>query len=399
MTMKYTLSSSGWGNDEIKAINSVIESDRYTMGGQVLRFETEIAKFHNCKHAIMVNSGSSANLVATTALTIKKQGYKDKLFRKRGVVVAPAVSWSTTYFPLAQLGYEILLLDVDSTFNISIDALKLIAKNENIVGLVGVNLLGVPADQNAIINFCQNNDIFYIEDNCESFGAKLDGKLCGTFGDVGTLSFFYSHHLQTMEGGMLLTDCDEIASIARSVRAHGWTRDGDYSNVLNGFDYDECDELFKFIFPGYCLRPLEFSGAVGSVQLQRWNKQLENRLKNYGYFHSLATSKEYLSIQGTRGSPSWFGFACLFKLANKVERKKLYLFLKSRGIESRPIVAGNFATQPVMRMLDIQINGNLEMSNQINDKGLFFGNDQRDLKSEIDYLFDVCDEYFRSSKI
>lgn len=394
--MQYALSSNSWDSEEIKAINSVIKSERFTMGSQVNAFENKIAKFHDIKHAIMLNSGSSANLVATTALTIKREGFKRKFFRNRGVVIAPAVSWSTTYFPLSQLGYKIILIDVDDTFNVSVDALKALSKNNNIVGLIGVNLLGVPADQSEIINFCRENKIFYIEDNCESFGASLEEKLCGTFGDVGTLSFFYSHHLQTMEGGMLLTDCDEVANIARSIRAHGWTRDGNYKDMLDGFNYDKCDELFRFVLPGYCLRPLEFSGAVGSVQLQKWQNQYKQRISNYKCFESLATSRKYLKIQKARGKPSWFGFACLFKLNSKEEREKLYLYLKSKEIESRPIVAGNFAKQPVIRMLNVEINGELKMSNQINNKGLFFGNDQRDLSKQINYLFENLDDYFKN---
>jgi CDP-6-deoxy-D-xylo-4-hexulose-3-dehydrase len=396
--MKYSLSSSGWDSNEIEAINHVIKSDRFTMGKQVQKFEKKIAEFHNCKHAVMLNSGSSANLVAATAITLKKQSYKDKFFKERGVVLAPAVSWSTTYFPLAQLGYKILLIDVDSSFNIDVSILKSVSQKYKLVGLISVNLLGVSANQEEILSFCKENNIFYIEDNCESFGAKLNEKFCGTFGDVGTLSFFYSHHLQTMEGGMLLTNCDEIANISKSVRAHGWTRDGDYSKIMTGFDYDECDELFKFILPGYCLRPLEFSGAIGCVQLQKWENQKKQRLANYEIFKSFAASRNYLEIQHSRGDPTWFGFACIFNSLDRNDRKELYLYLKSKEIESRPIVAGNFARQPVVQMLNIKIEGELKTADKLNDKGLFFGNDQRDLENQIKYLFKNLDDYF-SKKI
>lgn len=392
--MKYSLSDSGWDNAEIKAINSVIRSDRFTMGDRVKKFEREVSKFHNCKHAVMTNSGSSANLIASTALTIKKQGYKKNFFKSRGLVVAPAVSWSTTYFPFSQLGYKILLLDVDKTFNISIDKLKTLAQKENVTGLIGVNLLGVPAENEELRNFCDDKNIFYFEDNCESFGASLNNRFCGTFGDAGTLSFFYSHHLQTMEGGMVITNCDEIANISRSLRSHGWTRDGNYEKLMKGFQYDDCDELFKFVLPGYCVRPLEFSGAIGSVQLKKWAKQLNRRIKNYEIFKSIALSKKYLQIQDSRGNPSWFGFGCIFHFENRKQRSKLFNYLKSKKIESRPIVAGNFATQPVTQMLDLKAYGKLKMSDKINDFGLFFGNDGRDLSGEIEYLFYNLDNYF-----
>lgn len=390
-SLKYQLSSNSWGADEHAAINRVLDSGNLTMGQEVASFEVSLAKFHSVKHAIMVNSGSSANLVATTALTFSRE-FPNINKCRRGTVIAPAVSWSTTYFPLLQLGYSILLIDVDDTFNLDTNLVKTALAEHDISGIISVNLLGVPADNTAIREICDSHRLFFIEDNCESFGASLRDNLCGSFGDAGTLSFFYSHHLQTMEGGAILTNCDDIARYARSIRAHGWIRDGDYPEFFTNSQYDEFDRLFKFILPGYCVRPIEFSGAAGKVQLLKWPVQYNYRLSNYEHFITHAAQRKYLTTQSSRGTPSWFGFGCLFDICRD-ERLDLWRHLKSKNIESRPIVAGNFFRQPVTKYCNIKAFGELKVADRIDGSGMFFGNDGIDLRDQIDHLFNTLDAY------
>ena len=174
---------------------------------------------------------------------------------------------------------------------------------------------------------CKDNNLFLFEDNCESFGATLSQRMCGSFGDVGTLSFFFSHHLQTMEGGMVLTNCYDTANYARSLRAHGWIRDGSYEDLMQEDDVDEFDRLFKFVLPGYCIRPLEMSGAVGQVQLKKWDSQCKYRQDNAAYFHDKASGVPYLKCQQSIGKQTWFGFGCIFNI-DRVERLRLFKYLK-----------------------------------------------------------------------
>lgn len=390
--IKYQLASNSWNIEEHDAIKKVLLSEKLTMGSEVKKFEDQISEFHGVKHAIMVNSGSSANLIGASAMTyVRAKNFKP--IAKRGVVIAPAVSWSTTYFPFIQLGYEIVLVDVDENFNISIAELEKYL-DDRCVGIISVNLLGVSADNEKLQKICKERNLFLFEDNCESFGAKLSDKVCGSFGDVGTLSFFFSHHLQTMEGGMILTDCDNIANYARSLRAHGWVRDGNYDALIAESEMDEFDSLFKFILPGYCVRPLEMSGAVGQVQLKKWDQQCYHRQANAELFQARAKNASYLTWQKSIGSPTWFGFGCIFNDIDKNKRLDLFKYLKSVGIESRPIVAGNFANQPVCKSLGIVSAGDLKQANRIDNSGMFFGNDGIELSNQIDYLFDKLDTFF-----
>ena len=214
----YSLASSNWDKEEILAIKNVIKSDRYTMGGEVLKFEKKISKFYNVNHAIMFNSGSSANLIMIASL------FEMGLVKKGDEVIVPAVSWSTTYFPLYQYGLKLVFVDTNRFGIIEIEnVIKAISKKTRII--FNVNLLGFPSKLDVLKKIADKNKIILLEDNCESFGSVYNNKKAGTFGLMGSLSFFYSHHITTMEGGMILTNNLKISEYAKSLRAHGWLRD------------------------------------------------------------------------------------------------------------------------------------------------------------------------------
>jgi dTDP-4-amino-4,6-dideoxygalactose transaminase len=385
---KYSLAFNSWDDKEIDAINRVVSTNQFTMGPSVKEFEKKLANFHGVKHCIMTNSGSSANLVATYAVTFKKFGF-DLLAPNKGTVIVPTVSWSTTYFPLMQLGYKLKFIDVDKTYNIDVDKLKL-SIDADTVGVFSVNLLGVSAENEKIRHICDERGLFFLEDNCESFGAKLGSKMCGTFGDAGTLSFFFSHHLQTMEGGAILTDCDDIERYSRSLRAHGWTRDGTYPDLIDKNFDTPFDKNFQFILPGFCVRPIEISGEVGLEQLRKWPAQERQRKLNYDCFSSQAEKRSYLSLQSGRGEPTWFGFGIVFDADLNISRNEIYSRLLDHGVESRPIVAGNFTKQPVVKFVDHSV-GKTPMSDKIDEYGMFLGNDGRDLTNQIHRLFSLLD--------
>ena len=218
--ISYPLAESSWGEEEIQANKKVIESNIFSMGQYVKQFEDDFAKFFGSKYAIMVNSGSSANLVAIAASFYTKNPYL-----KRGdEVIVPAVSWSTTYYPLQQYGLKCKFVDVDiDTLNFDIEALKE-AITDNTKAIFAVNLLGNPNDFETIESMIKDKNILLIEDNCESMGAKQNGKYTGTFGKMGTFSTFFSHHMATMEGGVVVTDDKELYHVMLTLRAHGWTR-------------------------------------------------------------------------------------------------------------------------------------------------------------------------------
>ena len=195
--MIYPLAYSTWGKEELEAIQKVIDTDMYTMGKHVKLFEQEFAKLFGSKNAIMVNSGSSANLLMLSLLKWK--------YKLKGDIIVPAVGWATTYFPVSQNGFKLNFVDVDpNTWNIDVNKIEK-AITSNTCAIMPVNLLGNSCDYAKLIEICREYDLMLIEDNCEAMGAKFHDKYCGTVGLAGSFSFFFSHHIQTMEGGMVLT--------------------------------------------------------------------------------------------------------------------------------------------------------------------------------------------------
>ena len=387
--IKYNLASDSWDDEEISAINDVINSNRYTMGPKVKKFEEEFAAHFNSKYAIMVNSGSSANLLMIASLF-----YSKKYDLKQGdEVIVPAVSWSTTYYPVNQYGLKLVFVDIDrDTLNISPDEIKK-AINPRTKIIFAVNLLGNPCDLDEINKLCQKNNIILIEDNCESLGAKYRDNFTGTYGLMGSFSFFFSHHMQTMEGGMILTDDNNLYELCVSLRAHGWIRDLPNDNSIEKKTGNSFYDSFNFVIPGYSVRPLEMSGAIGSVQLKKLPMFISNRKKNASIFKSLFENEANITIQQETGTSSWFGFSIL--LINKLStfRDDLINILMTNQIECRPIVAGNFTKNPVIKYLDYEISGQLSVSDEIDKNGFFVGNDFRDLTNEIHYLHELIKDF------
>ena len=223
MEYKYPLASSSWDELELNSFKDVIAADRFTMGVKVKAFEDNFAAYFGSRHAVMVNSGSSANLIIVAALRYSQ----DSNFQLNAgdEIIVPAISWSTTYYPLQQYGLHLKFVDVNPlTLNYDLTELT-DALSEKTRAIMVVNLLGNPNDFDEIKRITANKNIILIEDNCESLGATFKGKLTGTFGVMGSFSFFYSHHISTMEGGMVLTDNEELYHLMLSLRSHGWTRD------------------------------------------------------------------------------------------------------------------------------------------------------------------------------
>ena len=390
--IKYNLASDSWDGEEISAINDVIKSNRYTMGPKVKKFEDEFASHFNSDYAIMVNSGSSANLLMIASLFYSKE-YD---LKEGDEVIVPAVSWSTTYYPVHQYGLKLVFVDVDrDTLNISPEEIKKAISPKTKV-IFAVNLLGNPCEFDEIIRICKKNNIILIEDNCESLGAKYQEKFTGTCGIMGSFSFFFSHHLQTMEGGMILTNDKNLYELCVSLRAHGWIRDLPDDNSIEKKTGNSFHDSFNFVTPGYGIRPLEMSGAIGSVQLQKLPIFISNRKKNATIFKSLFENEPNIAIQQETEVSSWFGFSLL--LTNKLSsfRDDLINILKENNIECRPIVAGNFTKNPVIKFMDYDICGELSASDEIDKNGFFVGNDFRDLKNEIHYLHDLIKDFEKS---
>ena len=382
--MKYELASSTWGNEELKAINEVVKSGNFTMGKRVKQFEIEFANYFNSKYCLMVNSGSSANLISIASLFFKSENPL-----KRGdEIIVPSVSWSTTYHPLQQYGLKLKFVDINlDTLNYDLTKLEEAIGNKT-KAIVIVNLLGNPNDFNKINKIIKNKNILLVEDNCESMGAKFDGKYAGTFGVMGTFSGFFSHHISTMEGGMVLTDSEELYHIMLSLRAHGWTRDLPKENSLVGKDSNIFNESFRFILPGYNLRPLEFSGSTGTEQLKKLPKFIEARRKNAQYFKKKFSNNKRYKIQKELGESSWFGFSLIIR-DEGVNRDEVLSKLSFNQIDVRPIVSGNFLKNEVIKFYNYEVHSNLKNSEYLDKYGFFVGNHHYDISEKIDFLYNI----------
>ena len=398
--MIYPLAYSTWGKEELEAIQRVIDSDMYTMGKHVKQFEDEFAKQFGSNHAVMVNSGSSANLLMLSLLKWK--------YKLTGNIIVPVVGWATTYFPIVQNGFKINFVDVDpNTWNIDVNKIEE-AINPQTCAIMPVNLLGNSCDYSKIIDICTKHNLLLIEDNCESMGAKYNGLYTGTIGLAGSFSFFFSHHIQTMEGGMILCTDKDDADYMRSMRAHGWVRDLPADSHLYKKTGNAFDDNFIFATPGYNVRPLEMSGAIGSVQLTKWNSIMETRLANKEHFLSLFANKSWCRVQKEIGTSSWFTFGIVLDGELKGRRAEVIDALSKAGIQNRPLASRNFLKQPVMRDLAFIVSGQwvnpnkillaseqMTAADDIHNNGFFVGNGSENIKESIDKLYEVIHSFVK----
>ncbi len=388
MTFIHPLATSTWDEAELAAIQRVIASDRYTMGDHVAEFERQFAAHIGSKYAVMVNSGSSANLIMVAALHYSSN---PKLKLNRGdEVIVPAVSWSTTYYPLYQYGLRLKFVDIDKeTLNYDIAALA-DAVTDKTRAIMVVNLLGNPNDFAAIDKVIDGRNIVLMEDNCESMGATYKGQQTGTFGVVGSFSSFFSHHISTMEGGLILTDDEELYHIMLSLRAHGWTRDLPKFNRLTGEKSDDpFEESFRFVLPGYNVRPLEMSGALGIEQLKKLPAIVSGRRANAAIFQQRMQGHPKFIIQKEIGESSWFGFSLIVRAELGLNRADIVRDMVAAGFECRPIVAGNFAKNKVVSYFDHEIHGELRNANYVDQNGLFVGNHHYPIQDTIEALANI----------
>ena len=382
----YKLASSTWGDEELDAIQRVINSDKYSMDKEVHNYERQFADYFKSKHCVMVNSGSSANLLMIAAMFFTKD--RTKRLSRGDEVIVPAVSWSTTYFPLQQYGLKLVFVDIDSdTLNFNLEALKL-AITDKTKAILAVNLLGNPNDFDEVNALINGREITLLEDNCESMGAQFNGRNAGTFGLMGTFSSFFSHHIATMEGGCIVTNDEELYHILLSLRAHGWTRNLPDKNHVTGTKNDDpFEESFNFVLPGYNLRPLEMSAATGIEQLKKLPSFISFRRANAEYFQELFADHPFISIQKEIGRSSWFGFSLILKENAPLNRKSLVKLLTKNNVECRPIVTGNFLkNKAVLEYFDYEVSGTLANAEYLDQQGLFVGNHQTEIIKEIKLL-------------
>lgn len=383
--MFYDLAASSWGPEEIEAMQRVIAGGFFTMGENVKALEREFADYFGMKYGVMVNSGSSANLVSTAALFYKRE----RPLQRGDEVIVPAISWATTYHPLQQYGLKLRFIDVDlQTLNMDVSKLEQ-ALTPRTRAIVAVSILGNPAAMDVLRSFADQHGLYLLEDNCESMDAELGGRKTGTFGHLNTFSFFFSHHISTMEGGMILTDDEELAHLCRSIRAHGWTRDLPPDTKIYDRKGSDFYEAYRFILPGYNVRPLELSGAIGREQIKKLPAMTEQRRKNWALFQELFGKDERFIIQKENGKSSAFSFTLILNPERKVDRDRVFGALRDADIGYRIITGGNFLRHDVMKYYDYDIVGDVKNADLAHDHGFFVGNHPQDLTAQLERLRSV----------
>jgi len=384
-----------FGAEEIFAATEVMMSTNVTMGNKVLNFENEFSSKFNIKNSIMNNSGSSANLLAVAALCNLE--FKNHMHPGDEVIV-PALSWSTTVWPLIQHGLVPVIVDINpNTLNIDVDLIeKSITKKTR--AIMPVHCYGNPCDLRTLLEICKKNNLFLIEDSCESLGAKYEDKYIGTFGDVGTYSFYFSHHMTTFEGGISISNNDELSEIMRTLRAHGWLREVHNKDTVKKYakEYPEFDPRFLFSNIGYNLRPTEMAGVVGSIQLKKLDQFVESRRSSADYLKKLFLKyNDLFEIQHETKNAyhSWFGFPITIKEKANFSVNKIRKFFTENKIETRPIICGNISKQPAIKKYNHRVSGDLQYSNNIMNNGFAIACHQSLCAESLDYIEAVLNKF------
>jgi len=382
----FPLVDSSYDNKEVLNCISVLLGGQLTMGPRVKEFESEFAKFVNAPYSIMVNSGSSANLLACSAI-VNPARARHLVWGNK--VAIPAVCWSTSLWPIVQMGLIPVLVDVDpETLNLSISSLKATIQKHDIKAVMMVHVLGNSTSMNELLSLVKENNLILVEDTCESLDSQYQSKCLGTFGDFGTFSFYFSHHMTTIEGGMIVTKNKEDYDLLKCLRTHGWSREQSNKEELE-LMYKHIDPRFLFINMGYNFRPMEIQAAFGLEQIKRLKVMNTCRcenvsiLKNAFICHSLWKNQLQFPRSTTDLKPCWFGFPFLIRRELKVNREKFIRDLMEHGIDTRPIVSGNMALQPAVKMFNIDLSMEPFVGAQvIHENGFFIGCHSKPLDDE-----------------
>ena len=352
--LHFPLVDSSYDNQEIISCMATLLSGQLTMGAKVRQFEEQFAAYCGARYAVMVNSGSSANLLALSVLT---NPLRRVHLRPGDKVAVPAVCWSTSLWPVIQTGLVPVLVDVDpATLNLSIPSLQAALRQHDLKAVLMVHVLGNSTELPALLEIVDRHGLLLMEDTCESLGTTYDGRMLGTLGSFGTFSFYFSHHMTTIEGGMVLAETDEDYDLLKCLRAHGWSREQSNRAELERAN-SHIDPRFLFVNVGYNLRPMEIQAAFGLEQLKRLDEMNRQRRANVQRIraafarHPRWRGQLQFPEATARLDACWFGFPFLVDPALDLDYRKFTASLLRNGVDTRPIVSGNMALQPAVTAL------------------------------------------------
>lgn len=363
-------------------INWLGTNPRLTKGDLTTQFENKWSEWLGVKYSVFVNSGSSANLAAIYSLILSKKLKNQK-------IVVPSVSWVTTVTPAIQLGLQPIMCECDpNNLGLNLTHLEEIIKTENPSAIILVHVLGLPNHMSEIVNLCKKNNIILIEDTCEAIGSKYQNKKVGTFGDLSTFSFYFGHHISTIEGGMISTNDESLYHILLSIRSHGWDRDlpeQEQKKLREKYEINDFRSLYTFYYPGFNLRSTDLQAFIGLNQLNKLDQIVVNRNKNYiRYKNEIKNS--FWEISEPDGSyVSNFSFPIITKNINKLVES-----LQKNQIECRPLICGSINEHPFW--YELYGKSDLPISKNIHEYGLYLPNNHQMNEEEIDKVIKIVNE-------
>jgi CDP-6-deoxy-D-xylo-4-hexulose-3-dehydrase len=367
-------------------VSFIRKTKRFTQFTNVADFEMAFAKWQGCRYSVYVNSGSSANLVLINSA---KEHFK---WEEGDEVIVPAVTWPTTVTPVLQSGLTPVFVDTNLT-DLSIDYEKVRSSiTPKTCAIFVAHLLGFPSNISKLKEIIVDRNISILEDCCESQGAQLNGTKVGNLGLAGTFSFYWGHHMTTVEGGMLCTDNEDMYKLFLLKRSHGLARElpQECHDKLRS-EYKEIDFNFLFLTDGFNVRNTEFNAVLGLAQLPRIDEFIERRNKNYKAFLNICEKyKEHLVLLDVPGASS---FVLPFLFRNRELKLAFQILIQEAGIESRPIISGNILRQPFLsRYYNSTDYPNADF---IHENGFYIGNNQFVDEFRLEVLATVMENFFR----
>ena len=376
-----------------------------TMGKHSVAFEKELAKKVGVKHAALTNSGSSANLLAVSALTSPQ--LKGRI-KPGDEAITPAATFPTTFNPLLQNGIVPAVIDSElGTYNIRAEDLEgALSKKTKLIMMP--HTLGNPCEMDAITDFAKDHNLFVIEDSCDALDSKYAGKMCGSFGTFGTFSFYAAHHINLGEGGAVATNDDALIRIVRSFRE--WGRachcpPGEMAALGacgNRFNFDcggiPYDHRYMYSHIGYNLKLLDPQAAMGLAQLKKLPRFTAARKKNFTFlYNAMQEFEKYFILPQSlpKAEPSWFAFPLTIKEGAPFTRKDLLTFLESRKIETRLLFAGNILRHPAYKDAKVRVAGTLQNADTIMKHSFFLGVYPGLTQEHLTYVADTMKEFIR----
>jgi CDP-6-deoxy-D-xylo-4-hexulose-3-dehydrase len=343
MSRRYLLAEQTISPSELSEVAAWLTTNPWlTQGALVREFEQTWARWLGTRHGVFVNSGSSANLLMYAALDCSGR------LRNRKVVV-PAVSWATTVAPAIQLGFEPLMCEADATtFGLDLAHLEKLLKEHEPAAVILVHVLGCPNDMQTILQLKERHGFLLMEDCCAAHGSRFDNRKVGTFGELSSFSFYYGHHMSTIEGGIICTNDDDLTDLLFQLRSHGWAKDlssRKEAELAKQHKPVEFNRPFTFYLPGYNVRSTDLNARIGLLQMQRLESMIARRIENHRVYQQRFRSAPGFSCQvNDRAVISSISFAGMAR--SEEHRARIGQVLRDRQIETRPLGGGNMSRQP-----------------------------------------------------